>query len=155
MISRPLLFSLLAAVAASSTACKKENDEDLVKAVIRKAVDAANEKSAKGVVEDAAESFVGPRKANKREARRILMGFFLRKGWIKAFERKLEVTIDSETEASALLEVVLAEGKEVKALKDVLPTNGTVLEFKLKLRKIDDDWKFVTADYRHMRLQDL
>ena len=137
-------------MAAALTGCKKDDDEKLVKRVIRDAVEAANEKRAAGVVEDAADHFVGPRKADVRESRRLLMGFFLRKGWLKVFEKKLEVTVAGTT-AQAKLEVAVAEGEEVKTLQDLLPTNATMLEFDLDLEKIDGDWKFVKADYRHIR----
>jgi hypothetical protein len=153
IVTSRLPFLLSLAALAATSACKKDNDEDLIKAVVRKAVQAANDKKASGVVEDAAEHFKGPRNADLRECRRILIGFFMKKGWIRAFERKLDVTLVDATHAKAILQVALAEGKPVDKPQDLLPTNATMLEFDLDLEKIDGDWKFVKAGYEHLRFE--
>lgn len=145
-----LTLASLSLLAASH--CKKTSDEDLIKATIRRAIEAANEKRAGGVVEDAAEHFVGPRKMNLGDTRRMLIGFFFRKGWVKAVERDLVVEVDGAN-AKAVLTVAVAEGNDVKAVTDLMPTNATMLEVNLGLEKLDGDWKFVTADYRQVDLK--
>src|SRR5262245_11546525 len=79
-IALPVLsISLISAIASS---CKKESDEDRVRAVIRKAVEAGNEKRAGEVLEDAAEGFKGPGDVDVNECRRVLVGYFMQAGWI-------------------------------------------------------------------------
>ncbi len=156
MAPRPprLLLTLasLSLLAASTSHCKKTSDEDLIKATIRRAIEAANEKRSGGVVEDAAEDFVGPQKMNLGDTRRMLIGFFFRKGWVKAVERDLTVEVEGET-AKAKLTVAVAEGNDVKAVEDLVPTNATMLEVDMTLAKIDGDWKFKTGDYRRVGLK--
>lgn len=148
-----LLLGLALSVLLVATACKKTSDEDLIKATVRRALAAANEKDAGGVVEDADESFVGPRKMKLADTRRYLMGFFFRKGWVKAIERNLVVEVKNDTFAKAKLEVAVAEGNDVQEVQDLVPTNATMLEIEMGLEKIDGDWKFVKADYRRIGLK--
>jgi hypothetical protein len=137
-----LSIALIAVVAAS---CSK-TEEERVRAVVRKAVAAGNEKDSGGVVEDAAPGFVGPRGMPVDDCRRILLGYFMREGWIRAFEKDISVTIDGD-KATAVLDAILARGNEVKKLEDVIPTNAQRFVFTLELTKIDGDWKFTRADY--------
>ena len=132
--------------------CRKaQSDEDQVRAVIRRAIEAANEKKAGDVVEDAASDFAGPRGADLRECRRILTGYFLQKGWLKVFEQRLEVQVEG-TSADAKLEVVVARGTPVTSIEDVVPKQASRLSFDLKLRKRDGAWLFTNADYQERPL---
>ncbi len=127
--------------------CTKTSDEDKIKAVIDRAITAANEKRAGGVVEDALPSFKGPRGADIRESRRILMGYFLSKGWVRVFKREVSVQVQGD-QATATLDATIAIGKPVQKLEDILPTNGAAVVFTLELQKKDGDWKFTKASYR-------
>lgn len=142
----PLAFAALLLLGA----CSKKSDEDLIRERIRSALVAVNAKKAGDVVADADEHFRGPRDMDLRQTRRIIAGYFLSAGWIRAFERGLEVQVD-HAEAHAVLEVVLAQGQQIKSLQDVLPTNGTVLQVDLDLEKRDGEWRFVKADYRTVK----
>ncbi len=140
---RLLLLGLLPLLAS----CTKTSDQDKIKAVIDRAISAANEKRAGGVVEDALPNFKGPRGADVRESRRILMGYFLRQGWVRVFKRDLQVQVAGD-KATATLDATIAVGKPVQKLEDVLPTNGAAVVFTLELEKKGDDWKFAKASYR-------
>lgn len=147
----PLLSSLLVALVLSA-GCKRTSDEDLVRAVIDRAIEAANEKKASDVVQDAAEDFKGPRNMDVAETRRLLLGFFFRKGWVRTFPQNTDVTVDGDN-AQARLKIAVAQGNELKALEDLVPTNATMLQIDLTLKKIDGDWKFTTGDYRRVPVE--
>ena len=130
-----------------ATACTKTpSEEDRVRAVIRKAIDAANEKRAGKVVEDTARDFKGPRGLGVQECRRILTGYFFQQGWLKVFERKLDVTLEG-TKAIAKLEVLVARGEPVESVEDLLPKQASRIDFDLELEKKDGAWSFTQADY--------
>lgn len=151
---RPLFLSarvlLLVAFCLTSLSCKKTPDEDIIRAHVQAALTAVNEKKPADVVEHAADDFKGPRKADLRETRRTITGFLLTRGWVRALERKLDVTVEGDT-AHVDLEVVLAEGKAIEKIEDVVPTNATVLDVDLDLERRDDEWLFVRGEYRHVR----
>jgi hypothetical protein len=151
MKSRPIIVARLAAlalIAATAASCKK-SDEDRIKAIIRSAVSAVEQKSASRVLEHAGEGFKGPDRADIRECRRILLGYFLSQGWIRAFDRDLTVTVDSDR-ATAKLEILLAKGNPVKKIEDVIPTNADLFEFDLALAKQGGDWRFTSATYKRL-----
>lgn len=131
-------------------ACTKTSDEDLIRERVRAALTAVNEKKAGDVVEHAHETFKGPRSMDLRQTRRIIAGYLLTSGWIRAFERKLDVQVTGD-EAHVDLEVVLAKGQQIKSIKDVVPTNGSVLDVDLDLQKHDGEWRFVSGDYKQMK----
>jgi hypothetical protein len=143
------LFSALFALSLGllGPACKKESEVDRVKAVVQKAIDAANAKKPGGVVEDALSTFRGPQDADLAECRRIITGYLLSPGWVHVFVRDLSVTVEGE-QAKASIDTVLARGNPVEKLEDLVPTNGDALTFEVELRRIDGDWKFERARYR-------
>ena len=142
-----LLLSLL-----SSIGCKRAlSDEEQVRAVIRKAVSAANDKEAAGVVEDTAPGFKGPGGADVAECRRILTGYFLQQGWLKVFERGLEVNVEG-AKASAELDALVARGTPVESVEDILPKQASRLVFELQLEKNERGWAFSRASYRQRPL---
>jgi hypothetical protein len=139
---------LVAIVLALLTGCKKVTEEDRVRAVIRKAIAAANARSASGVVEDAADGFRGPQNMRKDEVKGMIAAFLLGAGWVHVFERALDVTLEPNgTKATAKLEALLARGQEVKKIEDVLPTNAAEVVFTLELERIGAEWRFTHADY--------
>ncbi|MCK6548228.1 hypothetical protein L6R52_20440 [Myxococcota bacterium] len=147
-MGRAATILLTCALALTSfTNCSKTSDEDLVRAVIFRAIDGANEKAPAKVLADVAPGFQGPGGADVQESKRILLGYFLQQGWIRVFPRGLEITVDG-ARATAKLGAVVARGNEVKRIEDVLPTNGDVVEFTLELSKESGDWKLTRASYR-------
>ncbi len=138
---------LLFALSLFTLSCKGD-DEAQIRALVRRAMEAANEKRVSGVVEDAAPEFRGPRGADLSESRRILLGFFMGRGWVRVFERRIEVTLLDGAAAKAEVEVVLAQGRPVEKLEDLLPTDATVLVFSLELVKRGGDWALTRAEYR-------
>lgn len=143
--SFPALFAL--SLGLLSPACKKESEEDRVKAVVQKAIDAANAKKAGGVVEDALPTFRGPQNADLAECRRIITGYLLSPGWVHVFVRDLSVSVDGDR-AKATIDTVLARGNPVEKLEDLVPTNGDALTFEVELLRLDGAWKFEQARYR-------
>lgn len=141
-LALPLLL-VLGALAG----CKSKSEEDRVREVIQKVVDAANEKKPGQVVADALPSFRGPQNADLADCRRIVTAYLLAPGWVHVFVRDLEVTVDGET-AKATLDTVLAQGKPVEKLEDLLPTNGDALTFVVELVQQDGEWKLSRATYR-------
>lgn len=127
--------------------CKSESEEDRVRAVIQRVIDAANDKKPGQVVADALPSFRGPQNADLADCRRIITAYLLAPGWVHVFVRSLEVTVEGET-AKATLDTVLAQGKPVEKLEDLLPTNGDALTFVVELLKVDGEWKLERATYR-------
>lgn len=128
--------------------CKeRDSEEDRVRAVIRKAVAAGNEKKVGEVVEDAVENFRGPRGASLQDCRRVLLGYFMQQGWIRAFEQDLKVSFVDTTHARVELDLVLARGNEVKKLEDVVPTNASRFLFTIELSLVSGEWKLTSADY--------
>lgn len=142
------------ALSFALSACKRETEEDRVRAVIHRAVEAGNEKSVRGILEDAAPSFKGPGDASLDESRRILVGYFLSVGggWTKSFEQDLQVTIDAPDRAHASLDLLIARGNPVNKIEDVVPTNAGHFVFSLELAKIDGAWKFTRASYKQIAL---
>ena len=146
LLALPFLSSLLAA-----TACKAPDDQAAIAAVVREALEGARAKKAGQVVARTAEGFRGPRNADATECRRILTGYFLQQGWLGIFERSLRVEVDGET-AKVVLEVIVARGRPVEKIEDLVPTNATVLQFDLQLAKAGSDWQFTRADFREKTL---
>lgn len=144
--SSAVLLATVLSISFLDIACRKETDEDRVKAVVRRVIESANEKKVGDTLQDALPSFRGPRDATLEDCRRILLGYFMGQGWIRSFERGLEVKVDGER-ATAVLDVVVAKGNEVKKIEDVVPTNAQRFEFTLSLVRVEDAWKFERASY--------
>jgi hypothetical protein len=141
-------FALLAAGVLS--ACKTKTDEDVIGQILDETLAAANDRKAGGVVEHAAEAFQGPHGADLKECRRILIAYFLRNAWVRVFEQSRSIEVSGPT-AAVKLDVVIAVGNPIERIEDLVPTNGTRLEFDVKLAKTDGVWRYTSADYRVVR----
>ena len=137
-------YALLCLLSFAFVGCTKDSPEDAVKSVVRAAMEGANEKRVTKVVENALDNFEGPRGADLRDSRRLLTGYFLQQGWLRVFEQDLAVQIEGDV-AHAQLEVIMARGKPVEKLEDVLPKQASKYRFELDLEKTDGDWKFRRA----------
>ena len=147
---RPLPHLALALLAL--VACRAPSDEDLVRGAVQRAITAVNDKQPADVVKDAAPDLRGPSGSDLKEVRRVVTGYLLTQGWVRAFERKLAVTVaEGAATAHVDLEVVLARGNKVERLEDVVPTQATVLDMDLELEKRDGAWRFVEAAYTVVR----
>lgn len=145
-------WALVLPMILGAAACtKKLSEEDRVRAVIRQAIEAANEKKAGEVVEDAAPGFKGPGGHDVRDCRRLLTGYFLQRGWLKVFERQLDVRVEGAN-ARAGLEVLVARGNPVESIEDVLPNQASRLAFELTLEKREGAWRFTQATYQQRPL---
>lgn len=148
----PLLLTAALLTAGLAAACEDDpSDEDQIRAAVERALAAVNDKRPADVVEDAAETFVGPRSMKKADVRRTLAGYLLTQKWVKAFRRDLQIEVKGDT-AHVDLEVVVAQGNKIETLEDVVPTNGTVLDMDLELERQDGEWRFVKGAYKHKRL---
>lgn len=143
---RPLL-TLLTLTLTLAAGCRDKSDDELIRDAVHRALTAVNEKKPGAVVEDAAADFKGPRSANLQEVRRIITGYLLTQGWVRAFERKLEVAVDGGS-AHVDLEVVVTKGNKVERLEDVIPTQASVLDMDLDLEKREAEWRFTVGDYK-------
>lgn len=138
-----LLFLSLLSLAA----CKEKSDADLIGEILDQTIAAANAKEPGGIVEHAAEDFVGPHRADRRECRQLLTAYFLRSGWVHAFEQNRKITVNG-AKATVELDVIVAVGREIEKPADLVPTNGTRMVFDVKLAKKDGEWKYTSASYR-------
>ncbi len=141
---RALLPFALLAVAVGG--CKKKSDRDLIDAILDQTIQAANDRHAGEVVAHAADDFKGPMGADLHECRRILTGYFLQHGWVRVFEQSRTIDV-KDTSATVALEVVVAVGRKVEKLEDLLPTDGSHLRFDVAMEKRDGEWRFATASY--------
>ncbi len=71
----------------------------------------------------------------------------MRKQWVVAFERSLEVVVEGDT-ATADLRVLLAQGNQVDSIEDLAPPDADALRFDLELEKRSDGWWIVAANYQ-------
>ncbi len=142
----PRLAALALAATLHATGCRAR-DEDVVAERIRAAMTAANARDAAGVFEDVAPGFEGPRGADARESRAIVAAMLRRPGWLRVFELRLQVQVEGDR-ADAEVEVVLAAGREVERLEDLLPTDGDVVVFSLRWERRGRAWLLVGADHR-------
>ena len=139
-------FAPLFAFGLLAIGCPSSDDQTVIKNHLRAAVEAAQDKRPNGVLEHVADDFRGPNGMSKADAKRVLVGRLLRGGWMKVFERSLDVSVEDET-AAAALHVVIAKGEKVERFEDLMPTDGSAGRFDIKLEKRDGSWWIVAANY--------
>jgi hypothetical protein len=139
---------LVGLLAASSMigSCKSESDETRIRVLIEAVIEAANDRRTGDVFNEVADNFQGPQGMGLQETRRYLTGFFLQKGWVHIFSRNLEIQVNG-TQATVLLDTVLARGPEVQRLTDLLPQNAGGYLFRIRLRMQSGEWQITQADY--------
>jgi hypothetical protein len=136
----------LALALAILPACRP-SDEAVLSSKTRAAMTAVNEGRPAGVLADVAADFRGPGGLDAVECRRLVRGLLSRSGWVRVLERELEVEVEGDA-ARVAVEVVAVAGREVKALEDLLPTEGELHRFELDWVRRNGAWAMTRAAHR-------
>lgn len=143
------LFSLTAPLGACTDPAAPEQ---IVRGQITAALDAAREKDLGDVFDDVADDFSGPRGATLRETKRTVAGYLLRPGWMTVFAPRVDVAPPEDGIVRARIELVVARGRPVEELEDVLPTNADRFTVRTTSRQVDGAWRFSSAEVDRVRI---
>lgn len=136
------LLALLSAFACTDPA----SPEQIVRGQIDAAVAAARGKDVGDVFRDVADDFDGPRGADRRESKRMVAAQLLRPGWVSVFAPRVDVSPPEDGAVRATVELVVARGRPVERLEDVLPTNADRFTLRTTSRQVDGAWRFVAGE---------
>lgn len=137
-----LLFIGLGAGACTDPA----SPEQVVRGQINAALEAARDKDLGDVFDDVHDGFTGPRGATLRETKRTVAGYLLRPGWMTVFAPRVEVASPEDGVVRATIDLVVARGRPVEQLEDVVPTNADRFTVRTTSRSIEGAWRFVSAE---------
>ena len=151
MTARALPLAFIFGLGCLLIGCPTPDDETLIQRIIRSAIAAANDRKPSDVLARVADEFQGPQGMSRGDVQRMLLGRLLQDRWLRVFERSLTVEAKGTT-ATARLDVVLAQGKAVARLEDLLPTDASVGRFDLILEKRGTSWWIVGASYTRTKL---
>lgn len=143
------LLGLVLSVWTVPSGCKAPTDEETIRTLVRRSLEGVDDKRVRQVVAPLADDFRGPGGMRAREARLAVLGHLRGQGWLRTFETALDVTVDG-AEAHVDLEVMVARGARVDSVTDLLPTNGTKLDFDLELEKRGGTWEVVEGAYARL-----
>ncbi len=111
--------------------------EDEIRALVARAVAAAERRDPAGVTEEVAEAFRGPSGSSKAEVKQVLLGQFFRAQSIVVLNPRLQVTVASPTRGAF-------EGTFLLG-RDGLAPEATSYEIEAELEKTADGWQVVSA----------
>ncbi|MBI2377396.1 MAG: hypothetical protein HYV07_25570 [Deltaproteobacteria bacterium] len=130
--------------------------EAAIRAALERAARAASEKNLDGTIDLLSERFKGPSGIDRSGAKRIVFVQLRQGDWSRVFFARTSVELlDDGKKAKVVTHAVLARGKDVKTMEDVLPTSATVYRFELDMEREDDDYRVVHAEYGPAKLLDL
>ena len=129
-----------------------DDPEARIRAAINDGIEAAEAQDLSGVMEVVSERFKS--RTMDRDQLKGMLFIQLRRGaWRRVFLTDAEITLGDEvpvTTAKVKLEALLASGKEVKTIEDVVPTNAAKYQFDLIFENEDDTWRVVSAEYKRV-----
>jgi ketosteroid isomerase-like protein len=128
-------------------ACSKGvTEEDRVRQVVADVAEAAEKKDLKGVMRHVSKDYNDDKGNDYDGAKGIVFYQFLRSPKVSVFVRGVEVEV-KEDRALVNTKVVLARGKEVKKIEDIIPEDAAGYRFSVVFRKEDGDWKALSAKW--------
>jgi ketosteroid isomerase-like protein len=126
-------------------ACSKGvTEEDRVRQVVADVAEAAEKKDLKGIMRHVSKDYNDDKGNDYDGAKGIVFYQFLRSPKVSVFVRGVEVEV-KEDRALVNTKVVLARGKEVKKIEDIIPEDAAGYRFSVVFRKEDGDWKALSA----------
>jgi ketosteroid isomerase-like protein len=138
-----LVFALLFLVFFG--ACSKGvTEEDKVRQVVASVAEAAEKKDLKGVMRHVSKDYNDDKGNDYDGAKGIVFYQFLRSPKVSVFVRGVDVEV-KEDRALVNTKIVLARGKEVKKIEDIIPEDAAGYRFSVVFRKEDGDWKALSA----------
>lgn len=140
--------SILALALLFAGACTEpDRPEAIVRSQINQALAAARGKDLGDVFDHVAPDFVGPGGMGLRETQRYVAGYLLRPGWMTVFAPRVDVSPpDEDGIVRSRLELVVARGRPVEKLEDVLPTDADRLWVRTESRERRGAWGFTRAE---------
>ena len=153
-ISPPLLkgdlggfvFMLLFFLTLSSCS-KGVSEENRLKAIVNEVAEAAQNKDIDEIRKHISKSYRDQEGNDYDGVRRILLYHFIRAETVSVFVRSTDVEIKGDT-ALVKANAILARGKEVKSIKDIIPESAAGYRFEVIFKKENKDWKVVSGSWQ-------
>jgi len=127
--------------------------ETVVRRQVDRAIAAARERDLGDVFADVAKSFSGPNELTLHETRRHVAARLLRPGWMTVFAPRVEVDPPEGGIVRARIDLVVARGRPVEKLEDVIPSQAEHLRVRTASRRVDGVWQFVRAEVDRSRVR--
>lgn len=140
-----LIIVLMAAVSAVSCG-KKTSDEERIRLAITSAVSSAEAKDNAGVLKYVSKDYKDDKGLDYNGIKGILFGELIRPGNVRIFVSAVSVEVKDDR-AIAEAKAVLIRGKDVKSIKDVLPSDADGLKFTLLFKKEGNGWKVFNSSW--------
>lgn len=123
--------------------CSKTPPEEAIRANIKAAQQAVEDRDAGDAVEHLAEDFMGNGRWTKRELRRYLTAVFLRHKNIHVMITRLDVEVASgDPNFATMNAVAVATGA-----RNILPQDGRIYKLDGEWRNLDGDWLLVRLNW--------
>ena len=144
----------LLVVLALCSCGKKAADEELIRAAISRAAQAAEAKDIAGVVKLVSKDYRDDNGLDYNGIKGVVFGEFFRPGKIQVFVTGVTVEVQGK-KALVTAKTALVRGRDVKSIKDILPENADASKFTLIFKKEDGDWKLVNASWESISVAGL
>lgn len=115
----------------------KVSPEEEIRALVARAVAAAERRDPAGVLEEVSEAFRGPQASSKAEVKQVLLGQFFRAQSIVVLNPSLEVEVSGPTRGR--FKGLFLLGRDGQA------PEATSYEIEADLERTDDGWEVVSA----------
>ena len=160
-LARGLMSSLLLIFSLTACSDKEISEEDQIKAVVEKAIIAAEKKELGKLVDIMAENYSDQYNKDRKQAGKLLRVYFFRNKSIHLFTSIKSIQIlDDETQQNAdqkraVLQIYVGlAGRPIKD-KSALGVRADLLLFTMDMVKDGDDWLVEKADWKRASQSDL
>lgn len=159
----PSSFILLAVIIFPLTSCsdKEISEEDQIKAVVERAVTAAEKKELGKLIDIMSEEYSDKYNKDRRQAGKMLRLYFFRNKSVHLFTKIKSIEILDESaqqnpdEKQAIMQIYV--GVAGRPVKDGSPlgVKGDFLIFTMDMKKVDDEWLVKKAKWKRASQDDL
>jgi hypothetical protein len=149
-----ILLAAVGAAAAWRATRPPPDDEALVRGLLADAALAAAEKRPGDAADALSARFRGPGGLDRDGAKRLVAGLVLREGWVGVSVAGVALALEGDG-GLANVDVLLARATGAgKPLGLLLPEEGSVHRFALRLEREDEGWRVVEAAWRPVPLDE-
>lgn len=131
--------------------CGGKSDEDVLRGILKAVAEAAEAKDVAVIRGYISERYRDREGRDRNALRGLLLMHFLRAETVSVYVRRSEVKVDGRG-ALVRTNVILARGKRVEKLADLLPEAAEGYHFAIRFEKEGKQWRAVSADWQPIGL---
>lgn len=149
-----IFFPILLILFFAIQGCSRTPDKELIRRSMDSAVKAAEARDVPAFMESVSKDYRDDNGNDYKAIKQMVFYEFMKGERVNVFLRSADIEVAGD-KAAVVANVILARGKEVKSLKDIVPEDADGFRFNIMFKKEKGGWKALNAKWESIGIAGL